>query len=112
MIILFFKIKMPYTGDKFCCTCFDKRKDSASNYHYENTFKNNWGLYFIPCVREGLLIAKGIKSLEYPGGNVYHVYTCGRHEKWSKNEKGANNLQKCNECNNYVSSYYQLEAYE
>ena len=27
---------MPYTGDKFCCDCFDKRKSSASNYHYEN----------------------------------------------------------------------------
>ncbi len=103
---------MPYTGDKFCCDCFDKRKHSASNYHCENIFKRNWGLYFIPGVREGLLIANGIKSFNFPGGYVYHVYISGKHEKWSKNEKGGNNMQKCDECRNIVQNYYQLEAYE
>ena len=103
---------MPYIGDKFCCDCFDKRKSSASKYHYENIFKRNWGLYFIPVVRDALLISNGIKCLDFPGGNIYHVYIRGRHEKWSKNEKGANNMQKCDECSNFVSNYYKLEEYE
>lgn len=100
-------------GDKFCNVCFNNRKKSASNYHEENLLKKNWGLYFIPIAGPYIAIGKGIQStVLYPGGNIYHVYIQGRHEKWSKHNKDSSNLQKCENCNKFVCSYYQLRNYE
>ena len=103
---------MPYKGDKYCDNCFCSRKNYASNYHEEEIFKKNWGLYLIPNYGMGLLIARGVQSLTYPGGIVYHVYTEGRHEQWSKNKKGKDNMKKCDKCNTWATLYYQLETYE
>ena len=103
---------MPYTGDKYCDNCFDKRKNEASDYNIEDIFDKNWGLYFVPFVGLGLLAGRGVKSIIYPEGLIYHVYADGRHEKWSKNKKDSYNKQKCNNCSNFVESYYQLENYD
>ena len=103
---------MPYRGDKYCNDCFTKRKNNASDYNTEDIFEKNWGLYLVPFIGQGLLVGRGLKSIIYPGGIVYHVYTNGRHEKWSSNSKDSYNKQKCDDCSNYVCSYYQLEDYE
>ena len=102
---------MPYTGDKYCDNCFNTRKNKASDYNTEDIFEKNWGLYFIPGIGQGLLVGRGIKSIIYPDGLVYHVYTDGRHEKWSKHNKDCYNKEKCDSCNNYVELYYQLRDY-
>ena len=103
---------MPYIGDKYCVNCFSQRKSNAKDYNTENIYKKNSGLYLIPYVGLGLLAARAIKAATtYHGGIIYHVYTDGRHEKWSNNNKDIYNKQKCNKCYNFVEKYYQLEDY-
>ena len=85
-------------------------KKKASNYNEEDFLDENWGLTILPIV--GLFGIKGIKTIIYPDGCVYHVYTEGYHEKWSRNNKNSNNLKKCDNCSKFVSTYYQLENYD
>ena len=76
-----------------------------------SNFEKNWGFYFVPVIGVGLLAGRGVKSIIYPEGLVYHIYTEGRHEKWSKHSKDCYNKEKCDSCNNYVELYYQLRDY-
>ena len=101
---------MPYKDDKYCENCFNTRKNKASNYNVEDFLSDNWGLNFLPII--GIFGARGIKTIVFPDGLIYHVYIEGRHEKWSKNNKNSNNLKKCDNCSSFVSTYYQLENYE
>ena len=103
---------MPYIGDKYCENCFSERKSNAKDYDTEDIFEKNWGVYFVPVVGLALLAGRGIKSATtYPGGLIYHVYTDGRHEKWSNNNKDCYNKQKCDNCCNFVEQYYRLEDF-
>ena len=100
---------MPSTGDKYCESCFGKRKGSAQSTYTEDFENKDWGLYLIPVV--GLLTLVG-KKLKYPNGYRYHLYVDGCHERWSKNFRDSYDKQKCYICGLYDTIYYELESWD
>lgn len=100
---------MPSTGDKYCESCFGKRKGSAQSTFTEDFENKDWGLYLIPVV--GLLTLVG-KKLKYPNGYRYHLYVDGCHERWSKNFRDSYEKQKCYICGLYDTTYYELESWD
>ena len=100
---------MPSTGDKYCESCFGKRKGSAQSTYTEDFENKDWGLYLIPVV--GLLTLVG-KKLKYPNGYRYHLYVDGCHERWSKNFRDSYAKQKCYICGLYDTIYYELESWD
>ena len=95
-----------------CSNCFAKRKNEASRTHEEEILATNYGLYFIPFVGLGALAVKGLKHVVYTDGWIYHVYSNGYHEKWSKHSSSGSNMKKCDDCYQYETDYYTLESRE
>ena len=97
-----------YEGDILCSTCFDQRKKEASSTSCQDLLQKNWGLYAIPIVGLGLFLSRAKKEIIDDCSDVWHVYINGDHEVWHENRTNDYNKKKCNNCNTFVSYFYEL----
>ena len=99
-----------YKGDSLCEKCFCERKNSSSNYHEETILGRNWGVYMIPFIGLGIVLAENFKY--GARGILYHVYINGNHEKWTHHYKDETDLIKCCKCKDFKNSIYYLDCIE
>ena len=97
-------------GNTICYSCFEQRKNSASNFYKEEIVGRNWGFYMIPLIGVAIALAETAKYGN--DGHLYHVYINGYHEKWVNHYAEDNDLKKCYSCNNFKNSYYKLLSKE